>query len=686
MKKISTKILVMTLTLLLITASCLIVVSLINIWKNSQEASETNLKYIAAADAGEIEIQLQSIKFIVDEMADTIEESLDSSAIKRNDTKYFSDFHQKNASKMLKLTDGQDGICSVYIRYDPELTYGTSGLFATLESDGILTPSTPTDLLMYDKTDTEHVGWFYGPMEQKNGIWIEPYYNANTDVTMMSYVKPFFLDDGTAFGVVGIDYDFSYIQNVIHTNNCYSTGFEYILSASMAYTKMEGDAEEKELMFYQIQKNSSLVENTAVLKLHSGNKEYYCGIARLSNDWLIALTPERSEIFASMTETCEHMLIITACVLLISIIVAIFCSRRISRPINKMSEFMKAMTKGDFSFKIMSSGKDEISLLTEDMKVFSKTMSQTIGRLQMVAVSLQEKANLSLESSTNISMKSKNQAAALSQITATLEDLASSVSVSAEHATELSNTVSFVNTRVVDTEKQMNSVLTLSEAGQTEMMNTTRDMLQIQESMRQLDEMVNKVFDSVEQISFVTDIIGGIAAQTNLLSLNASIEAARAGESGKGFAVVAAEISKLASQCADSVSQISSVIKLISEYTESTVQQTEITTNMIDRSSISTKETAATFERIYATLKDTEEQIQEVVEQMKKVDEISCSMAAISEEQSASTEEILTTSEQVLEHANSILDDSKEAEEISGAVRTAGTEIADSVKAYTVLT
>jgi hypothetical protein len=60
----------------------------------------------------------------------------------------------------------------------------------------------------------------------------------------------------------------------------------------------------------------------------------------------------------------------------------------------------------------------------------------------------------------------------------------------------------------------------------------------------------------VEQIHAVADMIGEIAARTNLLALNATIEAARAGDAGKGFAVVATEVKQLATQTAHSTTEI----------------------------------------------------------------------------------------------------------------------------------
>ncbi len=82
--------------------------------------------------------------------------------------------------------------------------------------------------------------------------------------------------------------------------------------------------------------------------------------------------------------------------------------------------------------------------------------------------------------------------------------------------------------------------------------STLKELLEIsshtQQSVDQVQEQTNITNESAQAIQAATDIIAGIANQTNLLSLNASIEAARAGEMGRGFAVVAEEIRGLADQ------------------------------------------------------------------------------------------------------------------------------------------
>lgn len=101
------------------------------------------------------------------------------------------------------------------------------------------------------------------------------------------------------------------------------------------------------------------------------------------------------------------------------------------------------------------------------------------------------------------------------------------------------------------------------------------------ESISTMNQSMNRVMKSSNDMIGIIAIINDISDRINLLSLNAAIEAARAGEAGKGFAVVAEEISKLAYQTADSTKNIDSLIKGNSQEIMLEMKNLEATTGIL---------------------------------------------------------------------------------------------------------
>lgn len=166
-------------------------------------------------------------------------------------------------------------------------------------------------------------------------------------------------------------------------------------------------------------------------------------------------------------------------------------------------------------------------------------------------------------------------------------------------------------------------------------------------------ELVQNLLMQTQQIGRMGEAIHEIAAQTNLLSLNASIEAARAGEAGKGFAVVAQEVRNLAEQSGKYVEEINYIVKDILSGTKETVHSIHQVNQEIDVSLSSAKETETAFQNISLSSESISNQIEEIYHSVSQiasgselvVDAVS-TISEMSEMVYKSTEEIQVVSEQ----------------------------------------
>lgn len=142
-------------------------------------------------------------------------------------------------------------------------------------------------------------------------------------------------------------------------------------------------------------------------------------------------------------------------------------------------------------------------------------------------------------------------ATAVSEMTATCEDMARNAATAAQSARDADQETRFGIQSVEDTIVAINV---------------------LQQKMEQVGHVIQKLFNQSEEIGAVTEVIGNIADQTNLLALNAAIEAARAGEMGRGFAVVADEVRSLANRSQESTRGINQRIEDIQQGTGEAVK------------------------------------------------------------------------------------------------------------------
>lgn len=403
----------------------------------------------------------------------------------------------------------------------------------------------------------------------------------------------------------------------------------------------------------------------------SGNMTAFVEIT--GTDWLLVSYIPSSVIFKQVNNFRNIIIIIgTISILLLAVLIERMVHITM-KPVKELTNIIRIMTAGDFTVAVNTRSHDEIGVMGRCVETFVTSMRSMISSIHDVSGRLQKQAECSDEVSGQMYDATKQQSESMKELNVTVEQLSRSVSEIAENATTLAMVVADTRVDGDKVDDKVRETVDISRQGKTDMQNVSKAMQDINDSVKKLQSAIDKVGKSSEEITNITNVIGNIAEETNLLSLNASIEAARAGEAGRGFAVVATEIGNLAKTSAQSVQNIERLISEINLLIKDAVDQAEDSVENISSSSTLVGNALLTFDTIFTNIDSVNNLVQQMIEKVDKVDTVAENVAAISEVQAASAEEILASSDLMVEHANLITGNSEimanEAKELTASAQ-----------------
>lgn len=209
--------------------------------------------------------------------------------------------------------------------------------------------------------------------------------------------------------------------------------------------------------------------------------------------------------------------------------------------------------EGDLSRWNTSTEDPQLAPLLEGFGKVIETLRTFVREMNEAALRLSSSANQVLAASTQHETSSTEQAAAIHETTATMEELKHASAQIAENAGAVA--------RVAE------ETLGAARAGRGAIAEFIQAMQQIRSDGIAVADSIAKLSKRVERIGTVVEVIDEIADRSDLLALNAALEGSRAGEAGKGFSIVAAEMRRLAENVLDSTKEIKSLITEIREAT-----------------------------------------------------------------------------------------------------------------------
>lgn len=534
--------------------------------------------------------------------------------------------------------------------------------------------------------------WYQEGLTHETFAFGAPYLDADSGAFIVSASALIQTNNG-AKTVAATDVFLSYASEMVSDIKVMGDGYAFLVDTDSNTILAHKD---KELVAQSVSKDSEDAYIRAIAdKIDSadgkvqtvkvGKTVYYVEIEPVKGtSWVLVSNVKESTVLEDLGNLQKKIIFI----MIIAIIIIGILVERIVHivvgPIKSLTSDIGRITEGDFTVEVQTKGEDEVAVMGNSMKEFIGTMRGTIGDIFSISGQLNQQAENSSAVSETLYGSAATQSSSMKELNATVEELAKSVTEVAENATSLAMIVSEADQIGSDASKKMKDTVVISGKGRDDMDKVKRAMDDIQKSVTQLEAAVGHVGESTEEITKFVEIIGDIASQTNLLSLNAAIEAARAGEAGKGFAVVAEEIRNLAETSAGAVDKISAITAEINTLVDDAVDKTKISAQNINDSEELITTAYHTFHDIYKTIGETNDLVQEMIANVNKVDEVATSVAAITQEQSASAEEILATSENLAQEALSVTDNSENVAQSAQSVAEHAEKLADEMKHFKI--
>ncbi|MFD2168895.1 methyl-accepting chemotaxis protein [Tumebacillus lipolyticus] len=368
---------------------------------------------------------------------------------------------------------------------------------------------------------------------------------------------------------------------------------------------------------------------------------------------VLRIAESRETLVAAEEESQFYQLLIWILVMVVCVLIAIWTTRSIMRPITSVMDGLKRASGGQLTKAKPVKASGELKMLYEHYN----TMILSVSDLLAMA---KETAGKVADLTETLSRGAQETSVAAEQVTQAIDAVAvgsDSQNDSLQRANDRLSTairsLEQIQKRASELSQRAEEVDEAVLVGRRTMDKTRTEMNSIHQQVVQTAETMNRLGKQSQRVGHIVDLIAGIAGQTNLLALNAAIEAARAGEQGRGFAVVADEVRKLAEQSGKAAEEIVTLIREMRDQVDESIEGMQQGLTAVSAGSAAVEEAEHAFGLVSSGLTVVTSEISQVhrltdeaTEEAVGVEGEFQSIAAVAEQTAASSEEVAASVEE----------------------------------------
>lgn len=466
-------------------------------------------------------------------------------------------------------------------------------------------------------------------------------------------------------GVVGMDIDFSTVEEYVKNISLMNTGYVLLVdgSGNIIVDNDANDAVQGSVSNLKCWSEASDDNEAVSYEEKINGKNYYVTVLQdeITGWKLVGLIQSRVENASSQKALLNTVIIAAVVGALIGTAIAIFVAFSIAKAIKKIQGATEKISKGDLTVHMDVTRNDELGELQANFNDMVEAVSALIHEVN-------DKFTVVLGVAENISGISSNTKETTSQVSLAIQSVAQGATEQAQSTQDANSEVDKLAASLEETKAYVENINQESEEADklsAQGMDVVKELVEKSdktvENAKASSQIINEMLQSIEKVNYISDAIADITEQTNLLSLNASIEAARAGEAGKGFAVVADEIRKLAEQSRTSTDEIKAIIAEIATKSGEVNDTLEESNKLQAEQSKTIDSTLQLFNKISESLGKLIKGLSKigelndnmadnkttVVNSMENIANVSEQSAAAAEEVTASADQVNTTMEDV---------------------------------------